>query len=124
MKKEKASLLLFTEPRAGRARDLLYLAQRKTMRCSPELAVREHGMERVVVWLEVALQHRKRLRRERACPEQPLVCRVVCTAHLDGQRFGVAAATLQVGTRSACDGYTYFGYTYFGYTCCGYAYCG
>ena len=86
-------------------------------------------MERVVVWLEVALQHRQRLRRERACPEQPLVCRVVCTAHLDGQRFGVAAATLQVGTRSACDGYTYFGYTYFGYTyfgytCCGYAYCG
>ena len=90
-------------------------------------------MERVVVWLEVTLQHRQRLRRERACPEQPLVCRVVCTAHLDGQRFGVAAATLQAGTRSACDGYyllwlhllwllavayllwlTYYGYAYYG----------
>ena len=43
-------------------------------------------MERVVVWPEVTLQHRQRLRRERACPEQPLAGRVVGTAHLDGQR--------------------------------------
>ena len=42
-------------------------------------------MERVVVRPEVALQHRQRLRRERACPEQPLASRVVGTAHLDGQ---------------------------------------
>ena len=43
-------------------------------------------MERVVVRPEVALQHRQRLRRERACLEQPLAGRVVGTAHLDGQR--------------------------------------
>ena len=43
-------------------------------------------MERVVVWSEVTLQHRQRLWRESACPEQPLASRVVGTAHLDGQR--------------------------------------
>ena len=52
------------------------------------MAVREHGMERVVVRLEVALQHRKRLRRERACPEEPRAGRVVGAAHLDGQADG------------------------------------
>ena len=80
---------------------------------SPELTVREHRMERVVVRPEVALQHRQRLRRERACPEQPLASRVVGTAHLEDQRrcgggnvagrhTGTAADPLMAPTQGRC----------------------